>query len=128
MNYEIIKQIILFSIILGITFYLLKSFIQAIVITFIIVILFRIGWVYTSDDLRSKFSLEKIIPSKYVESIYDKYDDYVNKREEYKIINPDELEGAIKKELQEKVNQYLKKDDTIEDNVPIEGDSVKEDG
>lgn len=106
MNYEIFKFVLVAFIVLGILFFVLKSFIKAAIITCIIIILFRIGWTYTSNDLREKLFLDKIIDEKYVEEIYDKYDKYVEKRSNDGIINTEKLEETVKDEMNKKINEY----------------------
>lgn len=110
MNYELLKYIIIFILVLGILFFVLKSLVKVIIIGIIIAILFGIGWTYTSDDLKNKLFLDKIVNEKYIENIYDKYDNYVDKREkEDNLINPENIEDIIREEIDRKVNEYRNK-------------------
>ena len=89
--------------------FLLKSLIKAIIISFVIILLFRIGWVYDSNDLKEKLHVDNFIKSEYIEDVYNKYDDYTNKREVDEIIDTKKIDDTISKELDEKVEDYIKK-------------------
>lgn len=104
---DIIKVIILGVFILGITVFILKSLIKGIIVTIIIILLFRIGWVYSSDDLKDKFLLDKLINTKQVESIFSEYDNYVDKRRKNEVIDTEEIDRKIREEMNKKVNEYV---------------------
>lgn len=104
---DIIKVIILGVFILGITVFILKSLIKGIIVTIIIILLFRIGWVYSSDDLKDKFLLDKLINTKQVESIFSEYDNYVDKRRKNEVIDTEEIDKKIREEMNKKVNEYV---------------------
>lgn len=106
MNYEILKYIIIGVLLLGILLFILKSIVKTIIVVVIIAILFRIGWIYTSDDLKNSF-LKNILNEDYIEDISDKYDDYVERRNNDNIIEPQKIEDTIREEINKKVNQYM---------------------
>ena len=114
MDYSTLKLIAIAIIVFGALMFLFKSLIKAIIITIVIVTLFRVGWVYTSDDLKNKLHLGEFVNPSYVESLYDGYDDYVNKRDKDNILdakkidnNIQKVDDSLRKEISEKVNQYL---------------------
>lgn len=112
---DIIRAIILGVFILGITVFILKSLIKGIIVTIIIILLFRIGWVYSSDDLKDKFLLDKFINTKQVESIFSEYDNYVDKRRKNEVIDTEGIDSKIREEMNKKVNEYMdKQPDSLE--------------
>lgn len=108
MNPSILKAIILGIVVLGIAIYILKSFIKAIIVTVVIVLLFRIGWVYNSNDLKHKI-LPDNINSEKIENIFSVYDSYVDKRKEHEVIDTEEIDNMIREEMQKKVDEYINK-------------------
>lgn len=116
LNYELIGYLVIGVIILAITFFIIKSFVKAIIITAIIIVLFKIGWGYTSDDLKNKFHLDRFVNP----TIIEKYDDYTKKRKVDEVIDTDNInktidegldnfENFIHNDLEDKVNDFLKK-------------------
>lgn len=100
----------------AIVFYLLRSIIATIIVVVIAVIIFKIGWVYSADELFEKFKLNEIINPKYQEEFYDKYSEYEDKRSKDEIISTDKIndlldegESKIREELRKKVDEYLNK-------------------
>lgn|GEM_PF-3159048 len=118
MNTGTLYSLLIAIIAISISFFLLKSFIKAAIVAIIIVILFRIGWVYNSNDLREKLHLDEFIKPQYRETIYDKYDDYKKKREEDEVIDTKGIDNKINEgingvnnaseELNKKVQKFLK--------------------
>lgn len=108
MNQGLLITVFCAIVIFSIALFLLKSIIKAIIISFVIIILFRIGWVYNSNDLKEKLHFDKFIKSEYIEDIYDKYDNYTNRREKDEIIDTKKIDNAISEELDKKVNKYIK--------------------
>jgi len=118
LNTGTLYSLLIAIIAISISFFLLKSFIKAAIVAIIIVILFRIGWVYNSNDLREKLHLDEFIKPQYRETIYDKYDDYKKKREEDEVIDTKGIDNKINEgingvnnaseELNKKVQKFLK--------------------
>lgn len=109
MSPDAIKAIMLSVLILGITIFILKSLIKAAIVTIVIVLLFRIGWVYNSSDLKDKLLLDKLINPEKMESIYSEYDSYVDKRKENEVIDTEGIDNKIREEMNKKVNEYINK-------------------
>lgn len=107
MNQEYLLIIIVSVFIFLILLTILKSLIKAIITSIIIILLFRIGWVYSSDDLKEKLHLDTFISPKYQEDFYNKYDDYKDRREKDEIINTREINNKIDEQIDEKVKKYL---------------------
>lgn len=109
MSPDVIKAIMLSVLILGITIFILKSLIKAAIVIIVIVLLFRIGWVYNSSDLKDKLLLDKFINPEKMESIYSEYDSYVDKRKENEVIDTEGIDNKIREEMNKKVNEYINK-------------------
>lgn len=109
MSPDAIKAIMLSVLILGITIFILKSLIKAAIVIIVIVLLFRIGWVYNSSDLKDKLLLDKFINPEKMESIYSEYDSYVDKRKENEVIDTEGIDNKIREEMNKKVNEYINK-------------------
>ena len=107
MTDEQLLMILIVIIVIFIAFLIFKSLIKAVIITSIIVILFRIGWVYKTDDLKNNFKLDKYVNPNYAEKIYKTYDNYVEKREQNAIINAEKLEETIRDDVDKKVSEYI---------------------
>lgn len=107
MNPDTIKIILLIALILGATILILKSLIKAAIVTFIIILLFRIGWVYDSGDLKNNFLLDKLINYQKIESVFTEYEKYVDKRREKEVIDTEEIDRKIREEMNKKVKEYM---------------------
>lgn len=101
--YIIIGSILAFLILLSI----FKSLIKAAIIVIIMIILFRIGWVYSSNDLKEKLYFDNIIKPEYQESFYNQYDNYKNKREKNEVIDTKKMDEEFTKEINKKVQEYI---------------------
>lgn len=89
-----------------IIFSILKSMIKAALIVFVMVILFRFGWVYNSTDLKETMWFDTIIKSEYQDDFYLKYDKYRTKTKKDEVIDTEEVDNQIK----DKINEYLLKE------------------
>lgn len=93
---------------LGVTIFILRSFVKAALIAILVVFLFRVGWVYTADDVRNNLFINKILNPDYIESVVEKYEDFTEKRKEGgDVIDPEALEDTVKEEIRNKVLDYL---------------------
>lgn len=90
MKKEVITIIILF-ISLTLFSYIFKSIFKAIIIALIITFLFRIGFLWTTDDLKDT-KLFDILNPKTQERVERFYDDYSEKRDGHSILNKDKFE------------------------------------
>lgn len=115
MNYEIIRYVIIGAIVLGVTMYILKSFIKAALIAMVIVILFKVGWVYTGDDVRNSSFLNNILHPEAIESVIEKYDLFAKRRDSLQEKLDVNIEESVKDEIGDKIKDYLNKDTDSED-------------
>lgn len=114
MQTEILIYILIGLLLFGGAMYLLKSLVKAALLTVVIMVLFRVGWIYSAEEMVNTFRLDKILNKESYTEFRIGYEDYVNKREEDPIVNPKGLEETIKSEIQNKVYEYfdsLKKDE-----------------
>lgn len=107
--------IIVGVVVFTITMAILKSIVRAVLVGFLALIIFRIGWVYNADELFDRFKLKEVINEEYQEDIYDKYDSFSKKRDDKSVINSQnidnnikEKEEQIKKDLEEKLKEKKK--------------------
>lgn len=115
MDYGFIRFIIFTAFVLGVLFFLLKSIVRAILVTIVIIFVFKVGWIYTPGDIKEKIPLRWFVNEDHAELLYNKYENYVDKREESSIIDVYEIEKDIRekgidatKELDRKVDSYLR--------------------
>lgn len=108
MNYETVRYIIIGAIVLGVTIFILRSFVKAAIVALLVVLLFRIGWVYTGEDIENSMFLNKILHPDFIESIVESYEGFADKRDELgEMIDPETLEETVRDEIKDKVNEYL---------------------
>ena len=90
---------------------LLNSVIKAAIVVFVIILMFRVGWIYNSRDLEEKLWLDKIINKEYLNVIYEKYDDFRNRDKKNEVINTEKIDEIIKEKIEntlsEKVEKYI---------------------
>lgn len=93
---------------------LLNSVIKAAIVSFVIIIMFRIGWVYNSRDLKEKLWLDKIFDKEHLNVIYEKYDDFRNRDKENEVIDTEKIDEIIKEKIEdtlsEKVEKYINRE------------------
>lgn len=110
MTKELLLMIVVAIIVFLILLTLLKSLFKAGIVIFIFVILFRVGWVYTSNDLKEKLHLDSLIKEEYQEGFFNKYDDYSKRRKEDEIIDTENMNNEIDnqlKNLNDKVDNFI---------------------
>lgn len=95
-------------VIMGLGLFLLRSLVKATFLAIIVVVIFRIGWVYSADDMINKFHLDKILAPDYIEEFQEGYGKYEDKRKEDELIDTEEMDNILKKELEEKLNKLKK--------------------
>lgn len=115
MDLNILIFILIGLIVLAGSIFLLKSMVKAALLTVVIMLLFRAGWVYTTDEMVNTFHLDKILNRDSYQEFRLRYEDYKNRRDEDAIINPDGLEETIKNEIKDKVDDYLHTEPETED-------------
>lgn len=95
--------------------YFLRSIFSAAIIA-IVVIIFRIGFVYSADEIFEKFRLRQFLNPDYSEEIYDKYDSFTEKRKN-QVIDTDRINEKIEegkddilRRLDEKIDEEINRD------------------
>lgn len=111
-----ITIILMALVIVGMAIFLLKSSVRLIIAVTIIVVLFRIGWVYSAEDIFVRFKIGEFIQSKYYDDVYDVYDDYSKKRQENTIVDTDKINEKINEGKERIVN----KSKNLIQNIPSE--------
>lgn len=112
MEPETIASLIVALLIFLVVLSIFKSLLKAGIFAVIVVVLFRVGWIYTSDDLKEKLHLDNFISKEYQEIIFRKYDEFVEKRKGGEIIDTDKINDTINdnlNKLNEKVDEYIEK-------------------
>lgn len=96
-------------------FTILRSLVKAAIVLIVIVLLFKIGWVYTSEDLKSKFNLDDFVEREHREKLYEGYDNFREKGKKEEVINTDKIndkvDNLIDKNLNDKVKDYINKNE-----------------
>lgn len=105
---ETMLYIIIGLVVVVVGIFILKSVIKAIILGIVILIVFRIGWVYDADDIITKFHLNKVLKPEHVEEFQKGYSHYEDEREKDAIVDAKQLDEYIKRELKEKVNNFTK--------------------
>ena len=118
-NYSSVFSVLVLILIFLAIVKLLNSVIKAAIIIFVIVIMFRVGWVYNSRDLREKLWLDKIINQNYQERFYEKYDDFRKKDKESGVVDTEKIDEIIKEEIEGKINEKV---DKFIDGKKMQGD------
>lgn len=80
--------------------FLVKSFIKVVIIAIIIYVLFHLGFIWGVDDLNSKLHLDKLFKPDVHEQIQNEYGNFGDKREEYGIVDTDEIKKVVDDTLQ----------------------------
>lgn len=113
---NIVLPIIIGVVVFLIAMFILKSIIRAILIGLLALVVFRVGWVYSADELFEKYKLREVITEEYQDDIYNKYNEYTEKRDSNMIIDTEKIDNKlqekefeIKKELNEKLKNRKQK-------------------
>lgn len=92
---------------------LVKSMLKFVLIGAVVYFLFHLGFVWGVDDLNNKLHLSRWFNDDANKSIQTAYEDFTEKRDEYGVINKDEvmkvkqvIDDSIQKALTEAKNQY----------------------
>jgi uncharacterized membrane protein YraQ (UPF0718 family) len=94
LNETVLLVIILFGSLFLLS-YVFKSIVKAIIISLVIVLLFKIGFLWTTEDLKeTKFF--KILAPEPQEKIERFYDDYSKKRDKQSIFRKDKIPEYFK--------------------------------
>lgn len=111
MSTETIIFIVLTILVLGVAFYFIKSFIQAVFVTLLVVLIFRVGWVYSADEVIHLFRLDSIMEEEKVEEFEIFFEDFRKRSSENQILIPEKIDNALEEELREKMDEFLQKNE-----------------
>lgn len=125
MDIELIKLFIIGVLVFTVAIYIFGTTLRIALVAIVVVLIFRMGWVYTGDDIQGQEFWNKILPENVVEFIVEKYDEFSDRRDEGAIIDAENLEDGVKKEFIDKTNEFIDRtQDTLNDLVdePDESD------
>lgn len=125
MDIELVKLLIIGVLVFTVAIYIFGTTLRIALVAIVVVLIFRMGWVYTGDDIQGQEFWNKILPENVVEFIVEKYDEFSDRRDEGAIIDAENLEDGVKKEFIDKTNEFIDRtQDTLNDLVdePDESD------
>mgnify|MGYP001438209130 CR=1 FL=1 len=93
--------LVLLFIFIAILGYLLKSFIQVVLVAGLIFLLFHIGYVWSGDDLKEHLHIDKWMDDGTIQKVEEHYQSFSKKREELAIVDTKKIQIIVKQELQE---------------------------
>lgn len=101
-------------IVISVLAFLLKSFVKVFLAFIIIALLFKIGFIWTPDEIINNLKLDRFVKSEYQERLEDGLNGLVDKRKDNEIIDANEIENVVKEVIDAKTQEALSKLSEVE--------------
>lgn len=95
----------IFIVVVGIIGYLVKSLVKVAVIGLIIYLLFNVAFVWGADEVMTKLGLDRFLKPEVSQQVKSEYETFVQKREEYGVVDTTEIKNVVEATLQESLKQ-----------------------
>lgn len=106
--FNLILLLILAVAVFGIIIYITKSLIKAIILSYVIITIFKFAWLYTPEDIAENIMIKTLLPEDKIEVLVDKYSIYADKRDEISIFSREDIEESvdeIKNNIENQINE-----------------------
>jgi len=117
---DIVTLFLIGLVIVAVVAFLVKSFIKVVIIAIVIYVLFHLGFIWGVDDLNSKLHLDKFFNPDVHEQIQSEYENFGEKREEYSVVDTEEIKRVVDDTLQKAWNGAEEKINSVDKEALLE--------